>query len=130
MCYTGRCKYENYFGSCTKNFNSPNGFTTSIEDLMSGNLPLCELITLKDIFRERINDMKILNKNKKLKYSKMMIDYNTYEKICEKYGTTLNDHILQIELYQQNPELVPDMKDVSIMFEVYSHITKIIRKRR
>lgn len=74
--------------------------------------------------------MKLLNKNKKLKYSKMLIDYDTYEKICEKYNTTLSEHLTRIEIYQNNPDRVPDMQDVSIMFEVYGHITKIVRKRR
>ena len=74
--------------------------------------------------------MKILNKNKKLKYSKMLIDYDTYEKICENAGTTLGEHLARLEICQNNKDITPEVQDVQIIYEVYSSITKIIRKRR
>lgn len=74
--------------------------------------------------------MKILNKNGKLKYSKMFIDLDSYKKICEKYGTSLEDHIKRMELYQKQNIDTPEPGDVMIMYDVYSHITKVIRPRR
>lgn len=79
---------------------------------------------------ERVKDMKILNKNKKLKHSKMFIDLDSYRKICEKYGTTLTEHIERIERYQNKDDATPDMQDISIMYDVYMYITKVIRPRR
>lgn len=129
MCYTGKCPYENYMGDCTI------GCTTipNLEKkwLQNGVIPHCLTPVLKLGSGERtMEDMKILNKNKKMKYSKMLIDYDTYEKICVKYGTTIDEHIKKVESYQKDPESVPDMSDISIMLDVYSTITKVIRKRR
>lgn len=74
--------------------------------------------------------MKILNKNKKLKYSKMFIEKETYNNICAKYGSELKDHLDRISIGAQTEGYVPDMIDVSIMFDVYSSITKIIKPKK
>jgi hypothetical protein len=74
--------------------------------------------------------MKILNKNKKLKYSKMFIEKEIYDKICARYGSTLKDHLNRISIGAQTEGYVPDMTDVSIMFDVYSSITKIIKPKK
>lgn len=123
MCYSGKCKYEQYYGDCGWNFNI-------------GNVPLDALCYQQKIYTclnresERVKDMKILNKNKKLKHSKMFIDLDSYRKICEKYGTTLTEHIERIERYQNKDDVTPDMQDISIMYDVYMYITKVIRPRR
>lgn len=123
MCYSGKCKYEQYYGDCGWDFNL-------------GNIPLDALCYQQKIYTclnresERVNDMKILNKNKKLKHSKMFIDLDSYRKICEKYGTTLTEHIERIERYQNKDDAIPDMQDISIMYDVYMYITKVIRPRR
>ena len=123
MCYSGKCKYEQYYGDCGWDFNL-------------GNIPLDALCYQQKIYTclnresERVNDMKILNKNKKLKHSKMFIDLDSYRKICEKYGTTLTEHIERIECYQNKDDAIPDMQDISIMYDVYMYITKVIRPRR
>lgn len=123
MCYSGKCKYEQYYGDCRWDFNL-------------GNIPpdaLCyqqKLYTRLNRESERVKDMKILNKNKKLKHSKMFIDLDSYEKICEKYGTTLTEHLKKIERYQNREDATPDMQDISIMYDVYMYITKVIRPRR
>ena len=70
------------------------------------------------------------DKNKKLKHSKMFIDLDSYRKICEKYGTTLTEHLERIERYQNKDDATPDMQDISIMYDVYMYITKVIRPRR
>ena len=123
MCYSGKCKYEQYYGDCGWNFNI-------------GNVPLDALCYQQKIYAcldgesERVKNMKILNKNKKLKHSKMFIDLDSYRKICEKYGTTLTEHIERIERYQNKDDATPDMQDISIMYDVYMYITKVIRPRR
>lgn len=130
MCYTGKCPYENYMGDCVlSNLNNETFFRNFLK---TGLNPLCSIPdSLLKCSGERILDtMKILNKNKKLKYSKMLIDYDTYEKICNKYGTTIEDHIKAIEAYQSNPDNMPNMSDINIVLDVYTAITKVIRKRR
>ena len=123
MSYSGKCKYEQYYGDCGWDFNL-------------GNVPLDALCYQQKIYTclnresERVKDMKILNKNKKLKHSKMFIDLDSYRKICEKYGTTLTEHIERIERYQNKDDAIPDMQDISIMYDVYMYITKVIRPRR
>ena len=78
MCYTN-CFYENTWGEC------------KVDDvckawLRYGVTPHC-CNPLEDlIYNLRKEDnMKILNKNRKLKHSKMIIDLETYEKICAKH---------------------------------------------
>lgn len=71
--------------------------------------------------------MKILNKNNKLKRSKLFIDKKIYKQICEKHNTNLEDHLKRIEKIISFPNSVPDMEDVSIMFEIYGRITKIVK---
>ena len=123
MCYSGKCKYEQYYGDCGWDFNL-------------GNVPLDALCYQQKIYTclnresERVKDMKILNKNKKLKHSKMFIDLDSYRKICEKYGTTLTEHLERIERYQNKDDATPDMQDISIMYDVYMYITKVICPRR
>lgn len=123
MCYSGKCKYEQYYGDCGWDFNL-------------GNVPLDALCYQQKIYTclnresERVKNMKILNKNKKLKHSKMFIDLDSYKKICEKYGTTLTEHLERIERYQNKDDATPDMQDISIMYDVYMYITKVIRPRR
>lgn len=123
MCYSGKCKYEQYYGDCGWDFNL-------------GDVPLDALCYQQKIYTclnresERVKDMKILNKNKKLKHSKMFIDLDSYRKICEKYGTTLTEHLERIERYQNKDDATPDMQDISIMYDVYMYITKVIRPRR
>lgn len=73
--------------------------------------------------------MKILNKNKKLKRSKMFIDKKVLEKICQAKGSTLKTHMAVLEEMARNSGYVPDMTDVSIILEVYTSITKIIKER-
>lgn len=73
--------------------------------------------------------MKLLNKNKKLKYSKMFIDEKRYDTICRAYGSTLEQHTRNLEFYQAHPEATVAMEDLSIIYEVYLSITKIIRRR-
>jgi len=55
MCYTGRCKYENYFGECSGNWNEPDSLCSrrkeyykAIEDLRKGYLTKEEIQTLID----------------------------------------------------------------------------------
>lgn len=123
MCYSGKCKYEQYYGDCGWDFNL-------------GNIPLDALCNQQKFYAclnkesERAKYMKILNKNKKLKYSKMFIDLDSYRKICEKYGSTLEEHMKRIEYYQDKEDETPSMQDISIMYDVYIHTTKIIRSRR
>ena len=68
--------------------------------------------------------MKILNKKNKLKYSKMFIDKGAYQKICEKYGSSLEEHLGRLE---KNSE-APDLTDLSIIYDLYHYITKIGNK--
>lgn len=123
MCYSGKCKYEQYYGDC--------GWDSNL-----GKIPWDSLCNQQDHCiclskeSERGKYMKILNKNKKLKHSKMFIDLDSYRKICEKYGTTLTKHMKRIEYYQDEEDAIPDMQDISIIYDVYMHITKIIRPRR
>lgn len=123
MCYSGKCKYEQYYGDC--------GW-----DLNLGNIPLDAPCNQQKFYAclnkesERAEYMKILNKNKKLKHSKMFIDLDSYRKICEKYGSTLEEHMKRIEYYQDKEDETPSMQDISIMYDVYIHTTKIIRPRR
>lgn len=123
MCYTN-CFYENMWGDC------------KVDDvckawLRYGVTPHC-CNPLEDlVYNLRKEDnMKILNKNRKLKHSKMIIDLETYEKICAKHNLSLEQHMKNIERMQYDSDFVPSMEDVSIMMDVYSYITKIIRKRR
>lgn len=118
MCYTGKCIYEKYDGEC--------GLNSKHIPFDALCYPRYEIISKS----ERKEIMKFLNKNKKLKYSKMFIDLDTYEKICNLYGTTLDSHLKQLEEYQKQEDLVPDMMDISVMYEIYTRITKIIRQRR
>lgn len=111
MCYSGRCKYETYYGEC----GLPCGATPP-------NDAVCATM-------ERRGNMKFLNKQKKLKRSKMFIDKNVYEKICQRYGKTLKEHLAILDKAIVDPYFIPDMIDLSIMFEVYNSITKIIRER-
>ena len=119
MCYSGKCKYEQYCGDCGWNFNL-------------GNVPQDALCyhTYLNKESERVEDMKILNKNKKLKHSKMFIDLDSYKKICEKYGTTLKEHMERIERYQDKENVTLNTQDISIMCDVYTCITKVICPRR
>ncbi len=123
MCYSGKCKYEQYYGDCGWDFNL-------------GNVPLDAPCNQQKFYAclnkesERAEYMKILNKNKKLKHSKMFIDLDSYRKICEKYGSTLEEHMKRIEYYQDKEDETPSMQDISIMYDVYIHTTKIIRPRR
>ncbi len=123
MCYSG-CFYEDYYGDCTAN------------DVLGvwikhGEMPHC-CNPLEDLISNlrKEDNMKILNKNHKLKYSKMLIDLETYEKICAKYNLSLEQHLENVEKMQYDSDFVPSMGDVSIMMDVYTYITKIIRKRR
>lgn len=126
MCYTG-CPYEYGSGECAINYDktSPERefLRTKIQPHCLGESPLEKYLS------ERESIMKILNKNHKMKHSKMLIDEDTYEKICNKYGTTLKEHLAEIEKCTLNEEYVPEMRDVSIMMDVYIYITKIVRKR-
>lgn len=128
MCYTGKCSYENYMGDCTISNTTMNNLERHW--FQTGLMPYCITSVFKGSGERIREDMKILNKNKKMKYSKMLIDYDTYEKICARYGTTIEEHTKRIESYQKNPDSIPDMADVSIMLDVYTTITKVIRKRR
>lgn len=123
MCYTGKCPYEQQFGDCNRDFQR-NPWK------LGEPVPLCqEGDLIYGISSERKDIMKLLNKNHKLKYSKMFIDEKTYENICTKYGTDLKSHLNRVEKYQNHQDAVPDMVDVSIIFEIYENITKVIRKR-
>lgn len=116
MCYSGRCKYETTWGDCGRE-------QFSLEDHFDP-----EVGCMWPRERKKI-DMKLLNKNHKLKHSKMFIDYDTYKKICEKHGSSIDEHLARIEAGSKSDDYVPAMNDVSIMFDVYLCITKIIRKR-
>lgn len=116
MCYSGKCKYETMYGECGRG-------QFSLEDYFDPQVGCMGP-------QERIKiDMKLLNKNRKLKHSKMFIDYETYKKICEKHGSSIEGHLARIEAGSNSNDYVPAMNDVSIMFDVYLCITKIIRKR-
>lgn len=123
MCYSG-CFYENFYGDCT----ARDVYSSWIKH---GKIPHC-CNPLEDLINNlrKEDNMKILNKNHKLKHSKMLIDLDTYEKICAKYNLPLEQHLKNIEKMQYDSDFVPSMEDVSIMMDVYSYITKIIRKRR
>lgn len=125
MCYTGTCPYEDHTGECKFNGHPHGG-----EWIIKKQNPQCMQPDNANFIAERKQDMKVLNKNNKIKYSKMLIDYDAYAKICENAGTTLNEHLRRLEKGQSNKDFVPEMMDVQIMFEVYSKITKVVHKRR
>lgn len=72
--------------------------------------------------------MKILNKNHKLKSSKMFINEKVYKQICERRGVDFEEHLKRISTSQDGCEnhLVPC--DLDIIAEVFLRITKIIRR--
>lgn len=72
--------------------------------------------------------MKILNKNHKLKSSKMFINEKVYKQICERRGVDFEKHLKRISTSQDGCEnyLVPS--DLDIIAEVFLRITKIIRR--
>lgn len=74
--------------------------------------------------------MKILNKNHKLKFSKMFIDEKIYKQVCNKYGVGFKEHLMRLSAIQndfENPDLTLD--DLNVMSEIYLRITKVIRRR-
>lgn len=74
--------------------------------------------------------MKILNKNRKLKFSKMFIDEKIYKQVCNKYNVDLKEHLMRLSAAQddfENPDLTLD--DLNVMGEIYLRITKVIRRR-
>lgn len=74
--------------------------------------------------------MKILNKNRKLKFSKMFIDEKIYKQVCSKYNVDLKEHLMRLSAAQddfENPGLTLD--DLNVMGEIYLRITKVIRRR-
>ena len=78
MCYSGKCKYEQYYGDCGWDFNL-------------GNVPLDALCYQQKIYTclnresERVKDMKILNKNKKLKFLLYFLTYSVI--LCYNIGS-------------------------------------------
>lgn len=117
MCYSGKCYYEDHLGECTRNMKiNPIKYNEPI--------PLCYVKK-----RKEDNSMKIINKNKKLKYSKMFIDKKIYEQICKDHGVDYSEHLRELELCARKPDYVPSMDTVAVMMDIYINITKIIRKR-
>lgn len=73
--------------------------------------------------------MKILNVNKKLKFSKMFIDEKVYRAICDKHGVPFDLHLARLESisnFEPDANLLNE-QDLKIVLEVYTRITKVIR---
>lgn len=67
------------------------------------------------------NKIKVLNKNDKLKNSKMFINKKAYRSLCKKVGITLEEHLERI-----NTPSETDL-DKKVLSSLTRSITKIIR---
>ncbi len=86
-----------------------------------------ELDTIKtETERKEILDMKILNKQQKLKRSRLKISSKVYEDICSKRGRSYGLHLLELDRAANIPGYALENIDKEIIIDVYIRITKII----
>lgn len=129
MCYTGKCPYETYDGECGLGFTKFNKRKNHILTYITP--PPCEgepEYILEHKRRRKEETMKILNKNKKLKHSKMFLDLGVCDKICKKYNQTAEGHMKVMEESTKVEDYAYTHEDISIILEIYERITKVIHR--